>query len=145
MTARENGFLDLYTRFRVNPASGENDKEVRRARVRRTWLLVSAPVLFGAACVAEILAATKVAVAIGVILAAACAVAGLALVTGIVASASAEAELTGVRDKTSSSVALLYDSLPGPDADDRDIADWVRRVEGVLGEAEPGLDPPVAS
>jgi hypothetical protein len=143
MTAPQNDFLQLYTHYRVDRSLREKDERAWQARVWRARLLVSAAVLFGAAAVAEVLAVTKVTVVIGPALAAAGGIAGLALVTGIVMSAGGE--VTGVRDETGRALARLIGSRPGPDAGDRDVADWVRGVETVLGQADPGRDPPVAS
>jgi len=145
MTARQDDFLALYARYRVDRSLRENDERARRARARQAWLILSAAVLFGAAAAAEVLAAAKVAVVIGPALAVACAVAGLALIAGVVASAPDGGELTRVRDETDVALARLIGSRPGPDAGDRDVADWVRRVETVLGQADPGPDPAVPS
>jgi Pyruvate/2-oxoacid:ferredoxin oxidoreductase gamma subunit len=145
MTARQNDFLKLYSRYRVESSIDENGRQTQRARVRRAWLLAPVPVLFGAAAVAEVLAATKIAETVGTVLAAACAVAAFALVTGIVTSASADSEATVAGDETDIALARSKRSQPDPEADDRDIADWVRRVEAVLGQADPGPDPPGTS
>ena len=145
MTARQDDFLALYSRYRLGRGLGENDEQARRARWRQVWLVVSASGLFAASAVAEALVAGKVAVTIGAVLALACAAAGLALITGVVASASAAAEVTKVHGETDAALARLIKSRPGPDADERNVTDWVRRVEGALGQGEPGPDPPVAS
>jgi hypothetical protein len=144
MTAQQNDFLELYTHYRVDRSLREKDERAWQARVWRARLLVFAAVLFGAAAVAEVLAVTKVTVVIGAALAAAGAIGGLALVAGIVMSA-AGGEVSGVRDETGRALARLMRSRPGPKAGDRDVADWVRRVEDVLGQGGPGADPPVAS
>jgi len=145
MTARQDDFLALYVRYRVDRSLQENDKRAHRARARQAWLICSAAVLFAAAAAAEVLAAAKVAVVIGPALAAACAVAGLALIAGVVVATADGGELSRVRDETDAALTRLIGSRPGPDAGDWDVAEWVRRVEAVLGQADPGPDPPVAS
>jgi hypothetical protein len=142
MTDRQNGFLDLYSRYRVGYALRKDDQRARQARIRRGWLL-AAPVLFGLATLAEILAATKVAVVICAVVAAICAVAGLALAAGIVASESASSEVARINAETRHALALARDAQPDSDATDREIAAWVGQVEGVLRQADPEPDPPV--
>jgi hypothetical protein len=145
MTGSQNDFRHLYSQYRLYPASNDNDRRIRRDRVRRARLLALAPALLGAAAAAEILTATKSAVVLGAVLAAACSVAALALVAGIVASASATSEAIRAGDEASAALARAEDLPPRAEAGDGDIADWVRRVEAALGQGEPGPDPPAAS
>jgi hypothetical protein len=145
MTARQNDFLKLYTRYRVEYSKDENGRQTRRARVRRARLLAAVPALLVAATVAEVLAATKIAETTGAVLAAACAVAAFALVTAIVLSASAASEAAAVGDETDIALSRADGSQPRSDASDREIAEWVRQVEGALREADPGPGPPGTS
>jgi len=145
MTARQDDFLRLYARYRIGHGLDENDERAWRARMRQAWLVVFAVGPFAAAAAAESLVAARIAVTFGTVLALACAAAGLALVTGVVVSAAAASEVTRLHGETDATLERLEESRPGPDADDRDVADWVRRVEDVLGQGDPGPDPPVAS
>jgi hypothetical protein len=147
MTAEQgnSGFIDLYERYRVGPSLRQGRREARRGHFRRLWLLAAAVTLFAGATVAEVLAATKVAVVIGSDLAAGLAVAGLALVAGIVMSAAGAEEQASAGLDTLGGLDFASRIRPGADSTEGDVADWVRRVEAALGQADPGPDPPAAS
>jgi len=146
MTARQSNFLKLYLRYRVDPYIEAKGQQARHARLLRARLLISATASFAAAAAAEALAATKVAVALASGLAVACAVAGLALASAIIASASVAGEATRVGRETRDSLDRAHKTLPGPDASDLVIADWVQQLEiAGLQQADPGPDTPGTS
>jgi ABC-type transport system involved in cytochrome bd biosynthesis fused ATPase/permease subunit len=145
MKARPNDFTDLYGRYRVNASLRASRGKEWRDTERRGILLGSAVVLFAAAAVAEILAGAKVAVVVGSALAALLAVAAFGLLAGFVVSASDASERDSANHESERALERISDTRPNSEAGDREVAEWVRRVEGALGQADPGPDRPVAS
>jgi hypothetical protein len=145
MSAGQNSFINLYDGYRLAPSLRQGDRLVRRDHFRRIWLLAAAAGLLAAATVAEVLAAAKVAAVNGSIAGVVLAVAALALITGIVMSAADAGERASARFETQISLRRANAARPVPDPSERDVAEWVRRVEAALGQADPGPDPPGTS